>query len=59
MIPKNWKTTLAGVAAILTSVLGLIQHIIDGTPLDMEQHITQITLGIGLMVAKDHNVTGS
>lgn len=60
---KNWKTTAAGVASILTG-LGLIgggiKSALDGN-ITMEPFIagvSAIAAGIGLIAAKDHNVTG-
>jgi hypothetical protein len=48
---KNWKTTLAGAASILT---GLVQ-VIKG---DIATGATAIVTGVGLIFAKDHDVTG-
>lgn len=47
----NWKTTLAGIASILGGVNLLVQgQIAEGIPL--------IVAGIGLLFAKDFNITG-
>lgn len=54
----SWKTTLAGTAAILTSVIGIVQHFNDGTPIDIPQHVTEIMLGVGCLFSKDHDVKG-
>lgn len=54
----SWKTTLAGLAAILTSVVGILQHFNDGTPIDINQHVTEVMIGVGLLFAKDHDATG-
>jgi hypothetical protein len=48
---KNWKTSLAGVAAIT----GGIRLITDN---NIEAGITAIITGLGLFAAKDGNVTG-
>jgi hypothetical protein len=48
---KNWKTSLAGVAAIT----GGIKLIVDN---NLEAGITAIITGLGLFAAKDGNVTG-
>lgn len=55
---RSWKTTLGGILSIGTSVLGIVQHLIDGSPVDYEVHISMIMAGIGLIFAKDFNVTG-
>ena len=49
---KNWKTTLIGVATI---VIGLLT---SKGQLDAQTG-TAITAGIGLILAKDNNVTGT
>ena len=49
---KNWKTTLSGIASIISGVALYFNH-----PEQIEASITSITLGIGLLFAKDHNVT--
>lgn len=51
----NWRTTLVGVAGVLSSVVGILQHLSDGSPIDINQHVTEIMLACGLLVAKDHN----
>lgn len=48
---KNWKTTLAGAAAIITGV----SLIVSG---QIEAGVAAIVTGIGLLFAKDGNVTG-
>lgn len=55
---KNWKTTVAGVATILVAVGNAANAVLQGQPLDMTSLITTIIAGIGLVFAKDHNVTG-
>ena len=52
----NWKTTLAGVGAILIAVGGALKSIFDGDPstnLDIAATIAAITIGVGLIAAKD------
>ena len=49
----NWRTSLAGIAMILTSGIGILQHFNDGTPIDIGQHVTEIIGGIGLIMAQD------
>jgi len=49
--PKNWKTTLFGVSAILSG----IAMIVKGQP---AEGITAILSGLGLASAKDYDKTG-
>jgi hypothetical protein len=56
----NWKTSIAGIATIL-SALGLIGHMLQTGGFDVNTitlAITQIMAGVGLLGAKDGNVTG-
>ena len=50
---KNWKTTTAGILAILMSALNIYTKKTVGP-----EEMAGITAGIGLIVAKDSNVTG-
>lgn len=59
----SWKTTLAGIAAILTG-LGMFGKIVNdfgtGEPInyqDVSIAIATISGGIGLIAARDNNVT--
>ena len=52
---KNWRTGLAGIAAIATGAASVINSP-GGT--DMTQGIAAILAGIGLLTAKDAQVTG-
>jgi hypothetical protein len=55
---KNWKTTLTGVIAIVTAVLGAVSNIVNGHPQDWTVTISAVIAGVGLITAKDSNVTG-
>ena len=48
---KNWKTTLAGAASILTGIVQIIKG-------DIATGATAIVTGVGLIFAKDNDVTG-
>ncbi len=50
---KNWKTTLAGLAAIIGGISLFVNH-----PERIEEAFTAVSLGVGLIFAKDKNVTG-
>jgi hypothetical protein len=49
----NWKTTLAGAAA-----LAAVGAKIANGHFDVSTDLPAIFAGVGLMTAKDHNVTG-
>lgn len=51
---KNWKTTLSGIASIISGIALYLNH-----PDQIEAAITAVTLGFGLLFAKDHNVSHS
>lgn len=51
---KNWKTTLSGVAALLA----VIAKIVNGHA-DWATDIPMAIAAIGLITAKDHDVTGT
>ena len=54
----NWQTALGGVASILTA-LGAGVHALSTGDLNAAYlAIPAIVSGIGLIMAKDHNVTG-
>lgn len=50
---KNWKTTLAGISAILAVVV----KVINSGALDWQTDGPAILVGIGLLTAKDHDVS--
>ena len=49
---KNWKTTVCGVAAILGGVKIFI------TTGSINDALTSVIAGVGLLFAKDHDITG-
>lgn len=51
---KNWKTTLAGVAA----VLAIASKAVTAGHLDFATDGPALMAAIGLIMAKDHDVTG-
>lgn len=57
---KNWKTTLAGAAAIATALGDIFNHIVSGDVGSgaLEKDVMTIIVGLGLIFAKDHNVSG-
>ena len=56
----SWKTSLAGLALILEAIASAAYgYAHDGTFPDIASLIAKITAGIGLLAAKDHNVTNA
>ena len=57
---KSWKTTAAGIAAIVAAVALAISHQFDSDPAtvaDWSAVITALTAGIGLVLARDNDKT--
>ena len=58
---KSWKTTSMGVVTILLTVLPVVQQWLQenaAVTIGIQQ-ILQLVLGVGLLLAKDHNVSGT
>lgn len=58
---KNWKTTAAAVAALLVLVGSAARALLDGDPttnVDLVTFIPAVIAAVGLIFAKDSNVTG-
>ena len=55
---KNSKTTILGAITVLSALLNAVQNMLTGAPVDWTATVAAITAGIGLIMAKDHNVTG-
>lgn len=58
MFGASWKTTLAGWAAVLTAGGSLLTHVAAGDFSTLMTDITALAAGIGLLFAKDSDVTG-
>ena len=58
---RSWKTTFLGVAAIIAVIAKWVQagHIDPNDLPSLYSDIIQILLGIGLIAAKDFDVTGT
>ena len=59
LLTGNWKTTSAGISAILSSIPGVIKCFsagVDFTCLSLA--LPPLIVGIGLLFSKDHDVTG-
>lgn len=60
MKKSSWKTTAGGVAAILAAISGAITALTDGnsaTNPDWSTVIAAVTAGLGLLFARDHNIS--
>ncbi len=52
----NIKTTLAGIGTILVAIGAALKAVFDGDPstnVDLAQTVAQITIGVGLIAARD------
>lgn len=57
---KSWKTTVAGIGAILAALGPALSATFDGNPqtnADWSAVIAAIVAGVGLIFARDNNVT--
>ena len=57
---KSWKTTVTGIAAVLTAVGAALTALFDNDPntkLDVAVTASAIMAGIGLIFARDNNVS--
>ena len=57
---KSWKTTAAGIAAIVAAIALAISHQFDTDPAtiaDWSAVITALTAGVGLVLARDNDKT--
>lgn len=58
---KSWKTTVTGIITIIIALGAAAKSLIDGdasTNPDIGALIAAFTAGVGLILAKDSNVTG-
>jgi len=56
----SWQTTTMGVIGIVIAVANAISAFVDGNPatnVDFAVLITQITMGLGLIKARDNGVS--
>jgi hypothetical protein len=57
---KSWKTSLTGIAAILTAVGAAIMALMDNDPatvIDVAATAAAVMAGVGLIFARDNNVS--
>lgn len=57
---KSWKTTVTGIAAVLTAVGAALTALFDADPstnIDVTTTASAIMAGIGLIFARDNNVS--
>lgn len=55
---RSWKTTLSGAVAIISGVVTILQAYLNSQPVPWALAVSQIVAGVGLISAKDHNVSG-
>jgi hypothetical protein len=58
---RSWRTTLAGIVAILGGVFPIVSKVANGGAIDMDDIATAmagVSAGVGLIKAKDAMVTG-
>ena len=55
---KSWKTTLSGIVSIVLAVGHAIYALLNGQPVDVATLMAAIVAGVGLIMAKDSQVTG-
>ena len=56
---NNWKTTTAGIGAILVAIGTIAAGLANGTPIDWSACIAAVMAGIGLIAAKDAPKAGA
>lgn len=54
---KSWKTTATGILAIVTALVAAAQALVAGHPVDYATLVPAVLAGIGLISARDNNVT--
>jgi hypothetical protein len=59
MLGPSWKTSLAGLLAIAGAVCAATAALVTGKVPDWPAIGATIVAGVGLLCAKDHNVTGA
>lgn len=55
---KSWKTSLGGLGMILGALSDIVHGLSASVAINWQADITAIIGGIGLLCAKDSNVTG-
>jgi hypothetical protein len=53
----SWKTTVSGIAAIVTTLAGVATAIANDLPVDWGPVAAAIMFGIGLIMARDNGTT--
>lgn len=56
---RNWKTTSAGVANILTALGDIVHAIATGQPINYAVDMPMIITGVGLLSAKDASTSST
>lgn len=58
-ILKNWKTTAAGLVAILGAAIDVLNAVAHGTQPNLEADFAAVTAGFGLIFAHDGHPTAT
>ena len=56
----SWKTSITGIITIVVAILNALKLLVDGDPTtnpDWSLLIASITAGLGLLFARDNNVS--
>ena len=54
---KSWRTTTAGIAAIVTALASAAAAVANGSPVDWGAAIAAVLAGVGLITARDNLVS--
>ena len=60
MLKGSWRTSSLGILAIISAICGAATAILDGNPAtnpDWTTIVSAVTAGVGLMTARDANVS--
>lgn len=55
---KNKKTTISGILTLILIAAKVASDLLNGQPVDVNSLAIALTTAVGLLAAKDHNVTG-
>lgn len=57
-ITRNWKTSATGITGMILGISHIIHSLKTGAPVNLEVDLGAIIFGLGLLAAKDSNVSG-
>lgn len=56
-IQGSWKTSMLGIAGLLTTVTDVLVALANGQPIDWMRAATAVSVSVGLLYARDNNKT--